>query len=143
MNSNRTRFSRTINTGLCQQFLKFVDGVIGQLSDGWGENNPKWNSYWQNMTAEMEDGEVVIKMNAACPLYFKDESQVLEWFANNIKKTVKMSGVKWDRGNDQKIFGYFNEDWTVTEAYFAYEFLKGRDVEKHPEYEELLMLTSN
>lgn len=141
------RFSRIIPTGLQPQFARFLDGVLGQLSDGWGEDNPrKWDPYWRNMMVDEDNGQVVIRMDAdprsLCPLASKDDQEVREWFANNIKKTAKMTGLKWNRSNDQKIWGYFNyyrdpadSKWSVKEAYYAYEVLKGRNASKHPEYD--------
>ena len=132
----------TIKTGLPAKFFKFLDGVLGQLSDGWGENNTRWDPYWRNMKAAVEDGETVVKVKIGCHLKGESNEKIKEFFANNIKKTAKMAlgyedAGEWKRDNENRIWGYFNEYWTAKEAYYAYEVLKGRNTAKHPEYESL------
>ena len=129
------------------KYYMFIDGVLGQLSDGWGENNPrKWDPYWMNMRVVKKNGNVVLKMGPYCPLAHRPLSEIKKWFADKIKYTVKQAlnwenAGEWKRDNKKEVWGYFhdpensNRRWTIQEAYFVYETLKERDTRKHPEYE--------
>ena len=109
----------------------FIDGVIGQLSDGWGENSNRWVPYWQNMKVVAKNGEAVIVIDYKCPLYGKSDKEILEFFAKNIKKTAKMAEIEWNRKSQETVEGYFCRAWNVRDCYFVYDWLMGRDVNKY------------
>ena len=56
---------RIIKTGLWSVKAKEVlSSVLGQLSDGWGENNPRNDRYWKFAEVkQLADGEVVIEVS--------------------------------------------------------------------------------
>ena len=145
MNNNDIR---QIHTGLYSKVAKEIIGsVLGQLSDGWGENNSANDKWW--MFAECKqaaDGEVLIEVSTVgskisyhgkclCNgFYHMSDVEVKQKFAGWIKKTAKMemadenAGNQWNRGSEMKL-DYLNyyENVTAADAYFVYETLLGRD----------------
>lgn len=132
---------------------EIMRSVLGQLSDGWGENNPRNDRYWRFCDVEAApDGQVLIKIsnencihdrysnsihttwNAFMDDKFKSDEAVLAWFARLIKKTMLMelkdSNVEdgWKRINDEFETAYLNykEKITVAHVYAVYEVLLGK-----------------
>ena len=140
---------RIIKTGLkTQKDCDIIDGVFGQLSDGMWENSRAAEGYWPYIDAELENGEVVLKVSTAYRSYDHranklldmDDDAVKKWLAKKIKQVIQEEGLDWDRGNDEET-DYLDTSWrksklpsTVADCYYVYEVLKGRNVAKHPEY---------
>lgn len=140
---------RIIKTGLkTQKECDILDGVFGQLSDGMWENSRAAGGYWPYIDAELENGEVVLKVSTAYRKYEEPTNKLLnmtdddikKWLAKKIKQVIKEEGLDWDRGNEETT-DYLDTEWrkskqpsTVADCYYVYEVLKGRNVAKHPEY---------
>ena len=143
---------RTIHTGLfSDKALETIGSVLGQLSDGWGENNPRNDRYWRySRVHQNSTGEVVIDVSLerwgrgeyANGFIDMTDNQVKEFFAKMIKKTAKMelsdTGTKdgWKRNNvnfKSDYLGHSSEEFgpviTIADAYCVYETLLGRKVE--------------
>ena len=139
----------TIDTGLRSRLaFEIIDSFFGQLSDGWGENNPRNDRYWKNCRAMFQDGKVLIKFNIAFPYYDYGEDYIFTWIANGIKKTAKFvehdcgSKYKWSRANTSEVaktVGYFGYgmEITVKDIYFVYDYLKGRNIYKYYSDEDI------
>ena len=145
MNNNNIR---QIHTGLYSKVAKEIIGsVLGQLSDGWGENNSANDKWWSFAECKQAaDGEVLIEVSTVgskisyhgkclCNgFYHMSDVEVKQKFAGWIKKTAKMemadenAGNQWNRGSEMKL-DYLNcyENVTAADAYFVYETLLGRD----------------
>lgn len=127
--------ARTIDTGLTGPVNKeILDSVIGQLSDGKWENSPMMAKYWRNASIEDQDGRIVIIVKDGWDSGFrgKDETSIKAWFAGKIKEIVydEMDGKRWDR-KDTTVLDYIGghgAQVTVSDAYKAYEILKGRSL---------------
>jgi len=142
---------RIINTGLKGKVAEeIMASVFGQLSDGWGENDSRNNGYWLFGKIDQLDGEVVILIDNARAkmlggkfvpnkLFSMSDEEVKLWMARLIKKTAKMEladehdNVGWNRSNNFQLeyLGYKSNP-TVSDAYFVYDVLNGRKVEKWP-----------
>lgn len=141
--------NRIIKTGLkTQKECDILDGVFGQLSDGMWENSRAAEGYWPYIDAELENGEVVLKVSnfyrydgkPTNKLLDMDDASVKKWLAKKIKQVIQEEGLDWDRGNTDET-DYLDTGWrkskqpsTVADCYYVYEVLKGRNVAKHPEY---------
>jgi len=127
--------TRTIDTGLTGQINNAIlDSVMGQLSDGKWENTPAMAKYWRNANIEDKDGKVVIVVKDGYDSGFrgKDDTWIKSWFAGKIKEIVydEMGGKQWDR-KDTTVLDYLSRSdakVTVSNAYQAYEILKGRNI---------------
>ena len=141
---------RIIKTGLkTQKECDILDGVFGQLSDGMWENSRAAGGYWPYIDAELENGEVVLKVSTAYRKYDgiptnklidMTDDDIKKWLAKKIKQVIKEEGLDWDRGNEEET-DYLDTSWrkskqtsTVADCYYVYEVLKGRNVAKHKEY---------
>ena len=140
---------RIIKTGLkTQKECDILDGVFGQLSDGMWENSRAAGGYWPYIDAELENGEVVLKVSTAYRKYGEPYNKLLnmpddeikKWLAKKIKQVIKEEGLDWKRDNTEET-DYLDTEWrtskqpsTVADCYYVYEVLKGRNVAKHPEY---------
>lgn len=132
--------NRLIHTGLfTDTAVDAIDrGVIGQCSDGRGEDNPKNAKYWKFISVKRaEDGEILLEVGDGYDPFYgvwsafdrKSDFEVLEWVANYLKATIKVhmkddpSIGSWTRSN-----GNYTcyADVKVNEAYLIYEILKGR-----------------
>ena len=141
-----TKNVRIIRTGLfSDKAFEACSAVLGQLSDGWGENNLRNDRYWMYARVERQpDGEVIIKVStkgytSGCKyengFYNMTDNQVKEFFAKMIKKTARMElkdcGISngWDRHSPFKT-GYLNyhTDLTIANVYCVYEILLGRNI---------------
>ena len=145
--------ARIIKTPLWSTKAKEVlDSVLGQLSDGWGENNPRNDRYWKFANVLREaDGRVVIvvdKRSGEGEGYNRNyrwvenafasmsDQDVLEFFARMVKKTAKMElkdqniANGWKRDNIDLKTSYLNyyEDISIAEVYCIYEMLLNRPV---------------
>lgn len=141
---------RIIHTGLYTKKAKEVlSSVFGQLSDGWGENNPRNDRWWKfgDVTQEV-DGEVTIHISAqtgerdyhgrwiANGFIGISDTDVKQWMARMVKKTMVMElkdesiSNGWRRDNTEFETRYLNyhETITVAEVYCIYELLLGRNV---------------
>lgn len=97
----KTDSDRIIHTGVFSTIAQDLFGdVLGQMSDGWGENSSHWEKFWPFADIERdEDGEVIIRISSKtyAPYYnkrngfeeMKDE-EILPWFAYFVKKTAIM-----------------------------------------------------
>lgn len=129
--------TRNIDTGLTGPVNHAIlDSVLGQLSDGKWENTPLMAKYWRNASLTEQDGKIMIAIKDGWDSGFngKDEMWIKSWFAGKIKEIVydEMGGKQWDR-NDKTTSSYLSRDYgtnpaivTVSDAYKAYEILKGR-----------------
>ena len=149
LNDNKKRI---IHTGLYSNVAKeIISSVIGQLSDGWGENNTANDKWWRFADCvQASDGEVLIEVSTESWEYdeFRSYShryvyngfhnmsdvEVMQKFAGWIKKTAKMemndenAGNQWNRGSEMKLdYLNYHENVTAADAYFVYETLLGRD----------------
>lgn len=139
-----TKNVRIIHTNLfTDKAFEACDSVLGQLSDGWGENNPRNDRYWMYARVERQpDGEVIIKVStiswkSGCSysngFYNMTDDEVKAFFAKMIKKTARMEleygSVKngWQRHSQFKT-GFLNHhtDLTIGNVYCMYELLLGR-----------------
>lgn len=140
---------RVIKTGLkTQQECDILDGVLGQLSDGMWENSNVAECYWPYIDIKIENGEVVLHISND---YYRGEypnnrflkmtdDEIKIWLAKKIKQVIKEEGLDWKRDNPEET-DYLDTSWrkskktsTVSDCYYVYEVLKGRNVAKHPEY---------
>jgi hypothetical protein len=129
---------RVIDTGLTGPVNHAVlDSVIGQLSDGKWENTPQMAKYWRNASIKEQDGKIVIVIKDDSwdsGFRNKDDAWIKAWFAGKIKEIVydEMGGQKWSR-QDNTVSDYLSrseQPVTISNAYQAYEVLKGRNVSK-------------
>lgn len=155
---NRNANTRTIRTGLYSAAAKEVcSSVLGQLSDGWGENSRHYENYWRFADVDRApDGEVIILVDSASGTGYKgyksgvwgyhsvgngfhsmDDAAVKAWFARMIKKTISLEygdncGNKnyWKRDNVNAFTCYLNYNMriSIAEVYAIYETLLGRKV---------------
>ena len=148
LNNNKKRI---IHTGLYSNVAKeIISSVIGQLSDGWGENSPANEKWWRFADCgQATDGEVLIEVSSEpyeydflshydrCMrngFYYMSDTEVKQKFAGWIKKTAKMemndenAGNQWNRGSEMELnYLNYHENVTAADAYFVYEALLGRD----------------
>ncbi len=144
--------TRIIKTGLFgKKNQDILDSVIGQWSDGIWKNTPQMAKYWKFANVSMPNGEVVLEIdtrnhnghhyNGFAGL---DDTKVKEIFGRYVKAIVKEElddglGGDWKRDCTSEcdyLTRSDDEPITVKDAYYAYEVLKGRNVNKHPEYSE-------
>jgi len=126
---------RVINTGLTGPVNKdILDSVMGQLSDGKWENTPAMAKYWRNAKVQDQGGNVVIVVKDGFGSGFngKDETWIRNFFAGKIKEVVydELDDKQWNR-QDQTPLDYLSHGErpvTVSNAYQAYEILKGRNL---------------
>lgn len=147
------------NTGLYSAKAKeIMCSVFGQLSDGWGENNPRNDVYWKfGEVVQRADGEIAICIKTKCgersysghwtynklfDIYLSEgEQSIKNWMAKLIKKTMRMelrdgkipNGWKRDNVATKTCYLNYHEDISVQEVYIVYEHLLGRNYEKHYE----------
>ena len=121
---------------LSQNAIQAINSIIGQLSDGYWENSTAMEYYWPYIDTDNTD--VIIKgcnnyydrHNKYCRFADMNEQHIKEWLANKIKFIVKYeledypNKGKWERNNDSEL-DYI--DGTVSQAYAAYDELKGRN----------------
>lgn len=126
---------RTIPTGLTGPVNHAIlDSIMGQLSDGKWENTPMMAKYWRNAEIAEQDGQLVIaiKDNWDSGFRGKDEAWIKSWFAGKIKEIVydEFQGQRWDRKNtsESDYLSRPGQKVTVSDAYKAYELLKGRKI---------------
>lgn len=133
INENATR---RIDTGLTGPVnLEILSSVIGQLSDGKWENVPMMRKYWRNADITEEGGKIFIDVNDQSydsGFRGKDDKWVKAWFAGKIKEIVydEMGGSQWSRADQTELsyLGGSRTPVTVSNAYQAYEVLKGRNI---------------
>ena len=144
---------RVINTGLKGVVAEeIINSVFGQLSDGWGENDSRNNGYWLFGKVDQLNGEVVILVDndlarkwggkfVPNKLFLMSDEEVRLLMAKFIKKTVKLElaykadETGWKRSNGRQLLflkSGNHQPPTVSDAYFVYDTLKGRKVEKWP-----------
>jgi hypothetical protein len=126
---------RVIDTGLTGPVNKeILSSTMGQLSDGKWENVPSMSKYWRNANIREQDGKIVIVVKDGWDSGFngKDEGWIKKWFAGTIKEIVydEMGGKQWDRKDTTQLdyLGGSDVPVTVSNAYKAYEILKGRNL---------------
>ena len=140
---------RVIHTHMYTKKAKEVlDSVFGQLSDGWGENNPRNDRWWMFGKATQEvDGEVTIHISSKtgeryCSKWVDNgftgmpDVEVKKWMARMVKKTMMMelrddhAANGWQRDNVDFKTCYLNyhEEISVAEVYCIYELLLDRPV---------------
>lgn len=140
---------RIIHTGMfSKKAYEVISAVLGQLSDGWGENKPMYDKYWMFANVrQAQDGEVIIAVKTEnYTRYYEryidngfahmDDEGVKTYFARLIKKTARMemddcgqnSTSGWNRNNTRMETTYLNyrEHITIAEVYAIYEKLLGR-----------------
>ena len=127
---------------------EIIESVFGQISDGIWENSPRMEGYWyfeQEVVAQ--DGKLFLLISSVSgefvrhrssnflenPYYRMSDEAIVNFVANKIKQIVyeefkdnNKSGT-WQR-NDQTELNYlgYHARITVSEAYKAYDILKGR-----------------
>lgn len=141
---------RIIHTGMYSLKAKEVlSSVFGQLSDGWGENNPRNDRWWKFGDVMQEvDGEVTIHISTKTGereyhgkwiengFTGMSDTDVKQWMARMVKKTIQMElkdesiANRWRRDNIDFKTCYlsYNETITVAEVYCIYELLLERNV---------------
>jgi hypothetical protein len=140
---------RIIETGLTTQLqADIIDAVFGQLSDGKWENSRAMESYWPYIEVVRKGKNVFLIVSenmrfASRPNNKFDDmkdNQVKIWVANKIKEVIKDEGLDWERGNMEET-DYLATKWrkskkaaTVSDCYYVYEVLKGRNAARHAEY---------
>ena len=142
-----------VHTGMYTKKAKEVlSSVFGQLSDGWGENNPRNDRWWKFADAIQEiDGEITIHISAKTgERGYQDKwiengfngmcgTDVKQWMARMVKKTIQMElcdesvSNGWRRDNIIFMTHYLNDDQdiniNVAEVYCIYEQLLGREID--------------
>lgn len=140
---------RIIETGLTTQLqADIIDAVFGQLSDGKWENSRAMEGYWPYIEVVRKGKNVFLVVSEAgqlgdCPINKFDnmsDDKVKLWVANKIKEVIKDEGLDWERGNMEET-DYLATKWrkskkaaTVSDCYYVYEVLKGRNAARHAEY---------
>lgn len=141
---------RIVHTGMyTAKANEVLSAVFGQLSDGWGENNPRNDRWWKFADAVQEvDGEVTIHISAKVGergyhdkriengFVGMSDAEVKQWMARMVKKTIQMElkdehvSNGWRRDNTDFMTHYlnYNEDINVAEVYCIYEQLLGREI---------------
>lgn len=140
--------SRIVKTPFFSKIAEeIISAVFGQLSDGWGENNPRNDRWWLFANVRREpNGQVAISVSeeSAMAMYGQwvqngfcgmTDAEILKKIASWIKKTAKMeldyNGVNdgWRRSNEDFKTAYLNyhEDISIAHAYLVYDVLSGRD----------------
>lgn len=142
---------RTIHTHLYSQTAyDALDALMGQISDGYWENSPRMEKYWNfakicrslngEITFEIERDRYVwdkwshrMTTNPYCNM---TDDSIREFFANKLKKIAKVemedenAGNQWQRDNEMKIHYLSREvDLEVSDIYCIYEMLRGRKTE--------------
>jgi hypothetical protein len=131
---------RTVDTGLTGPVnYEILSSVLGQLSDGKWENVPSMAKYWRNATLREENGKIFVVVNdidwkspSGSGFRGKDDAWIKNFFAGKIKELVydEKGGERWDR-KDTTTLDYLGSSATpvtVSNAYKAYEILKGRSL---------------
>lgn len=155
------------HTGLYTDLAcQIIDSVLGQWSDGWGENSPRYESYWQFCQVTRDPfGEVIIKVSAeptrfiGCTwkrckylknaFYGASERDVLDKFAKDLKKTVQMfikdnKCGKWDRNctTECTYIHTHSNNVPISQCYFVYDHLIGpREVSA--KYDDFINMRTN
>lgn len=122
--------------------IKYLDGVMGQLSDGIWENSQAMEPYWMcnrliNGGIEMQPFTPIYcsrkPFGRSNPLYDKSDAEVRAWFARKLKAVVKtfledenLPADEWNRVNEREVH-YLRIDQTVAGAYRVYDSLMGRE----------------
>lgn len=137
-----TKNTRVIRTGLfTKAAYSALAGVLGQLSDGWGEDNPRNDSWWEAAAIRLEPtGEAVIVVSEDCYICGNSgprnnfvempDNKVKAKFAYWIKKTAKMehddmnAGDQW-KPDSQFQHRYFESDMTTAQAFAICAHLTG------------------
>lgn len=134
---------RVIKTNLKgKKYQEIIDSMLGQVSDGIWENSPRAEHYWPFISVEMAGKEVVLVVSEKLwehrisnAFVDMDDNKVKEWCANKIKAVIKEEGLAWKRDNEEETdYCSRHEGTTVSDCYYVYEVLKGRNVLKHTEY---------
>ena len=141
---------RKIDTGLKTQLdADIIEAVFGQMSDGKWENSRAMEGYWPYIDVEKKGNKVFLLVNEAFQIQnypinkFEDmpDDKVKIWVANHIKMVIKDEGLDWKRDNREET-DYLATDWrtskqsaTVSDCYYVYEVLKGRNAARHAEYQ--------
>ena len=149
------RNTRIIDTGLNTALeADIIDAVFGQVSDGMWENSPASDRYWPYIDVEKRGDKVVLLVSKAYRegdwpsngFYEMSDDDVKKWVARRLKLVIKEEGLDWKRDNTEET-DYLSTDWrssketsTVADCYYVYEVLKGRNVDKHPEYASKMSL---
>ena len=127
--------NRKIGTGLSGTANKAIlDSVIGQMSDGMWENTPAMRKYWAHCDIVEEGGQLFLAVDDGYDSGFsgKDDAWIKAFFAQKIKQIVyeETGGAQWNRADTTEL-GYLGRSGspvTVSQAYKAYEILKGRKI---------------
>lgn len=141
---------RIIHTGLFSQTAyDAFSSIMGQLSDGYWENSPRMEKYWNFAEISRElNGEVVIEVEPGyCewdkwshrvttnPYYNMTDDSIRVFFANKMKVIAKVEmkdenvGNQWQRDNEMKLhYLSYNVDLDVSDIYCIYDMLHGRNV---------------
>lgn len=147
---------RKIDTGLKTDLdMAILDAVLGQLSDGMWENSPLMDKYWPYIEIEKRGGKVYLDISDSYRKYEyprngfmdMDDATIKTWLAKKLKAVIKEEGLDWRRDNAETT-DYLSTDWrlpskeeaTVADCYYVYEVLRGRNVDKHPEYSKKMGL---
>lgn len=117
-----------IKTGFSDPQTKdILDAVIGQLSDGMWEENPRMEKFWNNMDVDA-NGNIKVNNDAYdSGFYGKNETEIKKWIATKIKQIVKEEGLEWSRDNTENCsYLDYGSGVTVQDAYRVYDRLLGR-----------------
>lgn len=118
------------------------------MSDGKWENSRAIEGYWPYIEIVKKGKNVFLVVSenmklASRPMNKFDDmpdDKVKIWVANKIKEVIKDEGLDWERGNREET-DYLSTSWrkskkaaTVSDCYYVYEILKGRNAARHAEY---------
>jgi hypothetical protein len=141
---------RIIHTGLFSQTAyDAFSSIMGQLSDGYWENSPRMQKYWNFAEIKRADnGEVLVEVEAEHYVWDKwsgrclenpyvrmSDNEILEFFANKMKTIAKVEmndedvGNQWQRDNEMKLhYLSRNVDLDVSDIYCIYDLMHSRNV---------------
>lgn len=148
---------RTVRLGIDKKYLDIINSVLGQMSDGYWENTPRMRGYWLFADAKAQGNECVLEIdptrwgtrrgysNVTNQWIDMNDAKVKQFLADKIKFLVKEEGLDWNRGNEDTTdyLSYTQPYFKVKDCYYVYELLKGRNVNKHPEYSEAFYAKKN
>lgn len=136
---------REIPTGLPAGIgVRFLEGIKGQLSDGYWENSPFMEGYWKFFGVEERDGEVLLLVSNKPVIWgygyhtpnrfgSKDWRWILKWLADKAailareeaKSEYNRNGFKAEKGNKAMSLYWGYHNLTGNDVWLCVQTLKG------------------